>query len=297
MEGIVFDIQRFALHDGPGIRTTVFLKGCPLHCVWCCNPESVKSSPQLAFIEKNCSMCRNCITACKENVFSFCGENLKTDFSNCNLCGDCIEACDTGALKLFGYRLSADAVIAEVIKDISFYNNSGGGLTLSGGEPLAQPDFAIEILEGAKKYNIHTCVETSGFVNKNLILKTIPFIDMYLFDFKIASESMHQKYTSAGNRMILENLELLIKNGCSLILRCPIVPGINNDDMHFKSIAELSRKYPGLKGVELMPYHNWGIDKYKQIGVEPDFKSGSGTKEDKQVWIKKISSFGGKNIY
>ena len=120
---------------------------------------------------------------------------------------------------------------------------------------------------------------------------------MYLFDFKIASESMHQKYTSAGNRMILENLELLIKNGCSLILRCPIVPGINNDEMHFKSIAELSRKYPGLKGVELMPYHNWGIDKYKQTGVEPDFKFGSGTKEDKQVWIKKISSFGGKNIY
>jgi pyruvate formate lyase activating enzyme len=297
MEGIVFDIQRFALHDGPGIRTTVFLKGCPLRCVWCCNPESFKNSPQLAYIEKNCSMCKNCITACKENVFSICSDDLKIDFLNCNLCGDCIEACDAGALKYFGYTANADIVIAEVVKDISYYNNSGGGLTLSGGEPLSQIEFAIEILEGAGKHNIHTCIETSGFVNKNLIFKTIPLVDLYLFDFKMSSSAEHQKYTNVGNSMILENLDLLIINGCSVILRCPIIPGINDHDEHLKCIAELSMKYPELKGVELMPYHNWGMDKYKQIGVESVLITGSATKDDKRVWINKIKSFGGNNIY
>jgi pyruvate formate lyase activating enzyme len=297
MEGVIFDIQRFSLHDGPGIRTTVFLKGCPLRCAWCCNPESVKYAPQLAFLDKNCNKCKDCISACNQHVFTFSNENLHVNYSNCNLCGACIEVCNCNALKLFGYKTNADAVINEVRKDISYYKNSGGGMTLSGGEPLAQLDFAIEILKGARNHDIHTCVETSGFINKKLILKSIELVDIYLFDFKISSAAGHQKYTHVNKRTILDNLDILIKSGCSVILRCPIIPGINDNNMNFNGIARLSKKYPELAGIEIMPYHNWGVDKYKQIGEKPPFETGPASKEDKQVWIKKIISLGGTNIY
>jgi len=266
MTGIIFDIQRASYHDGPGIRTTVFLKGCPLRCVWCHNPESYRRKPVLLFSQEKCQMCGACKMACNYDVHSFSEGTHQIDRSQCVLCGDCVEACVYDALEIKGKEMTVDQVFAEIIKDRVFYETSGGGMTLSGGEPLAQPGFSLALLRKCKAEGIQTCVETSGFAAEALFLEFLPEIDVLLFDYKATDPAAHRALTGQTNEQILRNLDLAVQAGKEIYLRCPMVPGVNDTAVHLAGIAALSARYPSIAGIELMSYHNMGAAKNERIG-------------------------------
>lgn len=296
MTGTIFDIRRFALNDGPGIRTVVFFKGCPLRCLWCCNPESISMEPQLAFVQKKCNNCGECIPVCQEKVFTNPKNQLKVNHEKCNLCRDCIETCTEEALKIYGYSAESGEIIEEAVKDKNYYENSGGGLTLSGGEPLYQPEFALEILQKAKQKNLHTCIETSGYASQQTFEQISPYTDVFLFDYKMTNESKHIKYTGKSNRKILDNLAWLNKQNKTVHLRCIIVPKLNDRLRHFKAIAELSEKYPGIEQVEVMPYHDFGVPKYREIGKPYHLEIDNVSKEQGKEWVEKLDKLGCKNV-
>jgi len=265
-KAIIFDIQRASLHDGPGIRTTVFMKGCPLECLWCHNPESLVAEPQLFFHFDKCSQCGACATVCPQNVHSIMGGNHTIDYEKCMLCGKCVEACNFDALKITGQEMTVDEVMKVVLSDVDFYKNSGGGITLSGGEPLFQYSFAKELLKRCKEHGINNCVETSGFVSPIKFKQLLPLIDVLLFDYKMTDSVDHVNFTGVPNQAILENLNAAYRYGTCIILRCPVIPGINDSEWHFNAIAELSEKYPKLKGIEILPYHDMGNNKRISVG-------------------------------
>ena len=245
MQGTIFNIQRFCVNDGPGIRTTVFLKGCPLSCVWCHNPESQRFEPEILFYKDKCTGCGRCrgITAADK------------DF-----------VCFNGAKEICGKTVTADEVTAEVLKDKPFYENSGGGVTLSGGEPLAQYDFSLELLQKAKENGIHTAVETCGYAERSKILEIAKYIDLFLFDCKETDPELHKEYTGFDNKVILENLKALSDAGSKIILRCPIIPGFNDRAEHFKRISETANKFSGIEHIEIEPFHPLGESKYSALG-------------------------------
>ncbi|MDX1286450.1 MAG: glycyl-radical enzyme activating protein, partial [Draconibacterium sp.] len=296
LEGIVFDIQRFGLHDGPGVRTVVFLKGCPLSCKWCSNPESIELQPQLSFAKEKCTEAENCISSCPEGVFSNRFWKAKVDFDDCTACGKCVEVCPSDALKLYGYSTSTEQLLEIINRDKDYYRNTGGGLTLSGGEPLMQFDFALDLLRKAKLENIHTCIETAGFVTKDRIEQVLPFTDLFLYDYKLTDDSQHQYYTGVSNQIILENLELLLKNGAQVVLRCIIIPGVNDNSEHFKAIAGLS-EHENIKQVDIMPYHEYGKHKYEQLGMKAyEFGVKTTDKELAHMWVDEIKNYGCKKV-
>lgn len=295
MKGIIFDIQRFALHDGPGIRTVIFLKGCPLKCKWCSNPESMKLQPQLAFAADKCIDTKNCFDVCSEGVFSDVLKKQKVDYSKCTICGKCIEDCPSGALKIYGFETGSDEIIEEVIKDKEYYKNSGGGLTLSGGEPLFQFDFAYEILKKAKKEGIHTAIETTGYTSSEKIKKIMPVTDLFLYDYKLTDNSEHCFYTGVSNKTIIENLKLILLAGGKVILRCIIIPGINDTNEHFKAIANLSQ-HKNVKKVDIMPYHEYGKHKYRHLSMTSHEIGIKTLTEHPNFWMKKIEKFGCSKI-
>ena len=296
-KAIIFDIQRASLHDGPGIRTTVFLKGCPLDCVWCHNPESNSAKLQLFFHFDKCTLSGDCATVCPENVHKITDGIHVIDYDKCMLCGKCVESCNYNALKIVGNEMTVGDVLAEVMADIDFYKNSGGGITLSGGEPLFQYSFAKALLKRCKELNINTCVETSGFVSPFKFSQLLPFIDVLLFDFKITGSEAHQTYTGVPNLVILENLHAAYRYGTSIYLRCPIIPGINDNNEHFNAIAELSKKYPKLAGIELLPYHDMGNSKRISIGTDETL---AGLKtvllETSNTWLSQLNNLGCKKV-
>ena len=269
--GKVFNIQKACLKDGPGIRTTVFLKGCPLRCIWCHNPESQKKENEISYFSQRCINCGKCVQLCPNNchditngVHTFYREKCL----NCGLC--CLTTC--GNLEIFGYEMSADEVIAKVLEDKPFYE-SGGGMTLSGGEPLFQTDFCLDILRLAKENNIHTCMETCGFAKEELIIKTAEYTDLYLFDYKETNPELHKKYTGVDNTIILSNLKKLDSLGKKVILRCPIIPNYNTRDEHFEGIGKLASSLNNIKKIELEPYHTFGQQKYYNLGTTYDINS------------------------
>ena len=266
-EGIVFDIQRCSMHDGPGIRTTVFLKGCPLSCQWCHNPESQSFEPQLGYMEEKCILCRRCESACKEGVHCFEGGRHIVYHNRCIAAGTCVDVCPTGALKLYGKKISIQEIMQVVMRDKSYYEQSGGGITLSGGEPLAQISFSKGLLKAAKSAGIHTCIETSGYAPTKSVMEILPFIDYFLFDYKVTGEECHKKYTGVGQKLILENLRIIYESGKKILLRCPIISGVNDNQEHFEAIKALKLKYPNLEGVEYLPYHDLGKSKAEAIGL------------------------------
>ena len=245
MNGIIFNIQHFCVNDGNGIRTTVFLKGCPLSCVWCHNPESQLFEPEMLFYKDKCTGCGRCrsVTAADK------------DF-----------VCFNGAKEICGKTVTADEVTAEVLKDKPFYENSGGGVTLSGGEPLTQYDFSLELLKKAKENGIHTAVETCGYAEKSKILEIAMYVDLFLFDCKETDPELHKKYTGVDNRIILDNLKALSNAGSKIILRCPIIPGFNDRAEHFKGISEMADKFSGIEHIEIEPFHPLGESKYSALG-------------------------------
>lgn len=297
MKGIVFDIQKSALHDGPGIRTVIFLKGCPFRCVWCCNPESISPDPQLGFDESRCDQCLNCIDSCPTGALNEEQGKFIATVSLCNACRNCISECPQSALKIYGYETDSDTLLAEVMKDVDYYCNSGGGLTLSGGDAMFQFEFACEILTKAKELGLNTCLESEGFVNANKFLKIIPLVDYFYFDYKITNPVDHLRYTGVSNKLVLQNLELLNEHQAHITLRCVIVPDINNNDEHFGAIAALSEKYTSIKSVEVLAYHAYGSGKYRQIGKEMvKICSKSVTPEIASKWVNRIREFGGRNV-
>ena len=265
---IVFDIQRASLHDGPGIRTTIFLKGCPLDCLWCHNPEAISTKRQLFFYFDKCTLCGDCERVCDDDVHHLIDGKHIIDYDKCTFCGKCVEACNSNALKIIGAEMSVDDVMHEIMADVDFYTNSGGGMTLSGGEPLIQSSFSMELLKRCREMGVNTCVETSGFIAAEQFKKVLPLVDIFLFDYKLTGSNQHIKYTGVPNERILENLDLTYKHGTPIILRCIIVPGINDTEAHFQGICDHHEKYPDLKGIEILPYHTMGNSKRTSIGID-----------------------------
>ena len=263
MKAVIFDVQRFCIHDGPGIRTTVFFKGCPLKCVWCHNPESHAKVKELAFYNEKCKNCGACSSACKNHLFKD-GKHILTK-ANCALCGECVSTCDYGALEILGKEESIENIMAEVIKDKTFYSTSGGGITLSGGEPLFQAEASIQLLKRAKEEGIHTCVETCGYLLQNTLEKIAEYVDLFLYDFKECSKEKHKEFTGVDNDLILSNLRFLNALGKKIVLRCPLIPTFNDREEHFEQIANLAIELNNVLKVEIMAYHNLGKSKYSSL--------------------------------
>lgn len=262
--GRILNIQRFCTDDGDGIRTTVFFKGCPLRCLWCHNPESQKAQPQIAFDEAKCLRCGKCAMLCPRGC-QVIGEKREFNREDCTACGKCISpTCE--ALELFGREITAEEITQTVLRDKDFYEASGGGLTLSGGEPLMQVDFALEILKMAKAQGINTAVETCGYADKAALEKIAPYVDTFLYDIKETDSERHKNFTGVPNEKILENLKYLSKIGKDIVLRCPIIPELNDSDIHLRAIGELAN-LEGVRRVEVEPYHSFGEGKYARLDM------------------------------
>lgn len=267
MEGYIFDIKHFAVHDGPGIRTTVFLKGCPLKCVWCHNPESISNKKQLGYIEHKCVNCGRCTLVCP-NGAHYVDENNVHRFNRekCKVCGLCVDACYGKNLILYGKNATVDEIIDELLEDKDFYDSSNGGVTLSGGECLMQPSFCAELLERLKKEGIHTAVDTCGFVSKDALDKVMPHTDLFLYDMKAFDEDVHIKCTGQSNKIILENLRYLDQNNQKIEIRIPFVPQYNDNQM--EKIGTFLATLKNIVGVRILPYHNFAGTKYKSLDME-----------------------------
>jgi pyruvate formate lyase activating enzyme len=293
MTGVVFDIQRFALHDGPGIRTTVFLKGCPLRCLWCHNPESQAFEPQVAYDAERCQSCEASVQAHAHGVETLGLLADAADFAPGAAAGTLTKACPHGALTVIGQPMTVEEVMAEVLRDEAYYRRSGGGLTLSGGEPLAQPAYAVALLQAAKARGLHTCLDTSGAVARARIVAAAEVTDLFLFDYKATDPAEHRRLTGISNRLILDNLDALYRRGAQILLRCPLVPGVNDTPEHLAGIAALADRYPRLVGVEVMPYHDLGREKASRIGQEYVL-AGVPSADDvtKATWLDRLHDLG-----
>jgi len=265
--GIVFNIQKYSIQDGPGIRTTVFLKGCPLDCWWCHNPESQSPEPEITVIEGRCMRCGECRKVCVRGGSPGrpgCGPAGEP--AACTLCGKCVEACPTGARQMVGRRMNAAEVLAEVLKDRVFYEESGGGVTFSGGEPLRQPRFLRALLQACRDAGLHTAVDTCGFAPKEDLLAVAPLADLFLYDLKFMDESRHARYTGASNVSILDNLRALGDIHGNIWIRVPIIPGLNDSARELEALARCAASVPGVRQVNVLPYHGAGAYKSPRVG-------------------------------
>lgn len=281
---VVFDIQRCSLHDGPGIRTTVFLKGCNLRCGWCHNPESYRRAPELGWQESLCTACGRCVPACPNGAHSVADGRHSLDRSLCTACGRCVDYCPNDALRLYGREMTAEEVVAEAMKDERFYRESGGGVTFSGGEAALQGDFLTEALTLCRARGLHTALETNLCLPWATLEGLLPLTDLFLCDFKHHDSAAHRLHCGQGNEEVLANLRRLHKAGAALWLRCPIIPGVNDGHEHFAAIAALSRELRPQK-VELMPYHNTARGKWRALGLANTFEGlPTATQEQKAHW-------------
>ncbi len=293
MNGVVFDIQKFSVNDGPGVRTTVFLKGCQMKCVWCHNPESLSVKKQLSFSEQKCVSCQACVQVCPKGVHHFDEQGKHhVDYSACDACGLCVESCMHGALKIYGKTMSVDEVFAEVMKDKIYFSKSGGGMTLSGGEAMRQFDFSLALVKKCKENGIHVCIETNGASKSEHYREIAPYVDLFLFDYKATGDTIHKKLTGMSRRLVDHNLALLNELNAQVILRCPIIPNYNLTDTHLKAISALALQYSNIQKVEVLPYHNFGQGKAAEIGRTYEVDADLPEESHSEAWIETIRSYG-----
>jgi len=259
--GVVFNIQRFSIHDGPGIRTTVFLKGCPLRCFWCQNPESQSGRPEIVLDGRKCTLCGACHRVCGNGAIRLEGGSPIFDRRSCEGCGQCAVVCPSEARRLSGRRMTVEEVMREVLKDVKFYENSSGGVTLSGGEPLAQPEFARSILEGCRQEGLHTALDTCGWAPWPDIEKILKLVDLVLLDIKHLDASMHREATGHDNLLILENARRMAKLK-PMRIRVPLIPGFNDSPEAVRGIAEFVKNELGSRDIDLLAYNRMGEVKY-----------------------------------
>jgi pyruvate formate lyase activating enzyme len=264
LDGVITEIQRFSVHDGPGIRTTVFFKGCPMRCKWCHNPETLSIKPQIAFYKERCIRCGACSSVCPVGAHKADGTK---DFSNCLICGACARACQTNAIAIAGKKIAVEAVVAEVLKDKPYYEETEGGATLSGGEFALQAEFALELIEALKREEIHVAVETGLGVPWSGLAPLLELIDLAIADIKVFDDDSHKKWTGVSNRRILENARKLLESGKPVIIRTPVIPGANDSEDEIAKIASFLKGYKNLVYYELLPYNPIGEDKYNRFGM------------------------------
>lgn len=260
----LFHIQHFSLHDGPGIRTVVFFKGCPLRCAWCHNPESQNKATELFFAAEKCLHCRRCAAVCPSGAHVLGGGQHRIIRASCTACGACAAVCETEALRLCGRTYTLPQIMQDIGRDDAFFGREGG-VTFSGGEPFMQPRVLLALLYACKEKGYHTCIETSGYAKTEDLLQAAAYTDRFLYDCKETDEENHIRYVGTDDRLIRANLAVLCAAGADVVLRCPIIPGVNDRPSHFAALAALSRQYP-IRAVELMPYHPLGIAKAAQLG-------------------------------
>ncbi len=291
--GIIFDIKKFSIHDGPGIRTTVFLKGCPLHCSWCHNPEGITSFIEIYFWENRCIACHECVEVCETGALSFINGKRVHDSSLCQVCGACAQACPTEATEIIGMELTVETLMEEIQKDIIYYDQSGGGVTFSGGEPLLQVDFLEQVLQRCQDIGIHTTIDTAGYVPRETLTRVLPYTDLFLYDIKIIDSDKHYFFTGVHNHRILENLKLLVQGGAQIIPRIPIIPGINDDDENIIQTGTFLRQLSGITQINILPYHRTALDKHRRIGNHYPLESVNPPSEEHMVEIAwQLESFG-----
>lgn len=269
LKATIFDIKRFAVHDGHGIRTTVFLKGCPLDCVWCHNPEGKSGNVQLGFFAHKCVNCGSCVSVCASNAQSLSDVHLhRLNREKCRLCGKCIDSCPSDALLIYGKQVTVDEIFPELVKDRAFYECSGGGVTLSGGEPLMHPDFCLDLLTKLKNEGIDTAVDTCGFISPEVLKSVIPYTDTFLYDVKHMNSDIHRRFTGQPNELILSNLRLLSESNARTEIRIPFVPGYNDDEKNLKATGKFLSTLKGIAKVKLLPYHDYARSKYSAIDMK-----------------------------
>jgi len=273
MVGRLFNIQKFSINDGPGIRTLIFFKGCPLHCSWCSNPESQKRTCELMHYEQHCALCGKCGEVCPlgniELVEDLSGVMRRIDRKKCKGCGECVKVCPNDALKLAGFEMTIDEVFSVILQDYLFYLNSNGGVTLGGGEPTMQPKFALALLEKCRQNSLHTAIETCGHTGWNVLESLAEYLDLVFYDIKLMDPDKHSAYAGVSNEKILTNLIRLLEKDVSIIIRVPIVTGVNDDKENIVDTMRFLKKHDRrhvIERVELVRYHKLGVNKYRALG-------------------------------
>ena len=294
--GNVFDIQRFSVHDGPGIRTTVFLKGCPLRCKWCHNPESNLSVPQLSYNPEMCIGCGSCSQICVNGCHKMINGMHVFDRDLCKKCFKCVNVCYKGALKRIGNDMYISDILKTVLKDKNYYKRLDGGLTVSGGEPLLQSEFVYNLLSAAKEENIHTSIETCGYADWEKIEPLIDVTDLFLYDVKETNSNKHYEFTGVPNKKIINNLRKLDKKSANIIMRCVIVPGYNDREDHFKVLADLANELENLLEINIMPYHPYGEVKGERVGYENSLGIKTPKNEIVEKWLGIIRAMTNKPV-
>jgi pyruvate formate lyase activating enzyme len=290
MKANIFNIQKFSVHDGPGIRTTVFFKGCPLKCLWCHNPESQNPKKEILYDINKCVLCGKCVEVCPQNAVRIENNVVLTDKNKCNHCGECVIYCIPGARQVAGKEYTVDEVLKEVIKDKVFYEHSNGGVTVSGGEPLIQIDFVEELLKKLKENNIHTAVDTCGAVNFENLQRVAPYTDVFLYDLKIMDDEKHKEFVGSFNKLILENLKRLSQIHNNINLRMIIVEGVNAEEKHIEETLKFIKDL-GIKKINLLPYHDIAKHKYKKLNMfYEDHKMKKPTEEKMQAFKEMFES-------
>jgi len=296
-KGIIFDIKRYAIHDGPGIRTTIFLKGCPLRCQWCQNPEGQETYPEIILRSSRCATeCNECVSVCPRDAISKDGNSIEIDKAKCDLCAKCEEVCVYEALEIVGREMTVQEVMEEIEKDRVFFDESGGGITFSGGEPLMHVDFLEALLKEIGKKNIHVTLDTSGYVAFEDLGRICDKVDLFLYDLKIMDDEKHEKYTGVSNKIILENLRKLTELGKSVAVRIPLISGINDDNQSIHMFVDFLQSLKNIKQINLLSYHRGGCEKYKRLRKEK-FEKTFNSPSDKRIEdIKKIFTDSGFSV-